>query len=258
MIRYTSACLAAANGKWLTGASGRRGRSQGPRSIRVFESSLLELMSRAHPITPGVWFGPFILWAGATTPARIGLLATTLLFVSGVAVFSLSEYGLHRLVFHGLMRRAAKDARVRFVAFMAHGYHHEFPDDPLRLVMPPMISWPLALMFAGFYFLLLGGERFLPALAGTMAGYLAYDWIHYYTHHFHPRTRLGKWMRAYHLRHHYQDPNAFFGISSPAWDLVFGTYRSPLPGRRDQSDCAASSCVRSSNRMPSSVRDTAP
>jgi sterol desaturase/sphingolipid hydroxylase (fatty acid hydroxylase superfamily) len=200
-------------------------------------------MSRAHPVTPGVWFGPFIVWALVTTPARIARMpggtghldtiarTTPLLFIAGVVVFSLFEYALHRLAFHGLMRWAVKDARVRFAAFMAHGYHHEFPDDRSRLVMPPMISWPLAALFAGLYLGLLGPERGLPMLAGTMTGYIAYDWIHYYTHHFRPRSRLGKWLRAYHLRHHHQDPNAFFGISSPLWDLAFGTYRSPLAKR---------------------------
>jgi sterol desaturase/sphingolipid hydroxylase (fatty acid hydroxylase superfamily) len=232
MIRYTSACLEATGGHWLSGKPGRSRGPNAPRSIRVFENPFLELMSRAHPITPGVWFGPFIVYAWAVSPSRLGAGATALLFVGGALVFSAFEYGLHRIVFHGLMRWAVTDERVRFAAFMAHGYHHEFPDDRSRLVMPPMISWPLAALFAGVYFLLLGSQRFLPVLAGTMAGYIAYDWIHYYTHHFRPRTRIGKWMRAYHLRHHYQDPNAFFGISSPLWDLAFGTYRGPLPAKR--------------------------
>ncbi len=147
--------------------------------------------------------------------------------------FTFFEYGLHRVVFHGLIRLAERDARFRFTAFMAHGYHHEFPNDGARLVMPPLISWPLALIFAGIYRLLLGPANWVPLLAGTMTGYIAYDWVHYYTHHFHPTTRLGKWLRAYHLRHHFQDHNAFFGISTPLWDLVFGTYRSPLPVKRE-------------------------
>jgi hypothetical protein len=61
---------------------------------------------------------------------------------------------------------------------MAHGYHHEFPSDRSRLVMPPMISWPLAVMFVTVYWLLLGRAQCLPMLAGTMAGYIAYDWVH--------------------------------------------------------------------------------
>jgi sterol desaturase/sphingolipid hydroxylase (fatty acid hydroxylase superfamily) len=225
MIRYTRECLDAVNGHWVTGRPASRGRARA-RTIRVFQNPLLEITSRAHPITPGVWFGPFIAYAWVTAPGAVGWAATAGLFAAGMLGFSLFEYGLHRFVFHGLMRLAERDPRYRFAAFMAHGYHHEFPDDPSRLVMPPMISWPLAALFALVYASLLGARLSVPLLGGTMAGYLGYDWIHYYTHHFRPRTRLGKWMRAYHLRHHYQDPNAFFGISSPLWDVVFGTFRS--------------------------------
>ncbi len=233
MIRYTPECLAAADGHWLTGQPETPRRKDQPKSIRIFQSSFLEFFSRSHPSTPGIWYGPFVLAAWVIVPPRLGLLTTTMLFLVGMLTFSLFEYALHRVVFHGLMRLADRDPRYRFMAFMAHGYHHEFPNDRSRLVMPPMISWPLGLMFAVVYYAAFGPARFFPVLAGTMVGYIAYDWVHYYTHHFHPTWRLGKWVRAYHLRHHFQDHDAFFGISSPLWDLVFGTFRSPLPVKRE-------------------------
>ncbi len=237
MIRYTEECLQTAHhGAWLGDLPEKPRRSTQPKTIRVFRNGFLELTSKAHPITPGVWFGPFIVWSWVSSPDAIGLVRTAVLFASGVLVFSFFEYALHRVVFHGLIRAAERNSSMRFAAFMAHGYHHEFPNDGMRLVMPPMISWPLAVLFFGAYWALLGREQWLPMLAGTMAGYIAYDWVHYYTHHARPKTRLGKWVRAYHLRHHYQDHNAFFGISSPLWDLAFGTYKSPLPVKREALD----------------------
>jgi len=232
MIRYTSECLTASNGHWLSGKPEKPQGASSPKSIRIFENSFLEFFSRSHPVTPGVWFGPVIVASWLISPGKVGIGATSALFFGGVLFFTLFEYGLHRVVFHGLMRLAAHDDRYRFTAFMAHGYHHDFPNDRSRLVMPPMISWPLAVMFAALYYAMLGPNLYLPLLAGTMAGYIAYDWVHYYTHHFHPKWRLGKWVRAYHLRHHFQDGDNFYGISSPLWDLVFGTYKSPLPVRR--------------------------
>jgi len=237
MIRYTEECLEIAHhGAWLGDQpeqpeKPRRGAR--PKTIKVFRNWFLELTSKSHPITPGVWFGPFIVWAWVSSPSLLGLGRTAVLFAAGVLVFTMFEYGLHRVVFHGLIRAAERDEKWRFMAFMAHGYHHEFPNDRMRLVMPPMISWPLAVFFATVYWLLLGRTQALPALAGTMAGYIAYDWVHYYTHHARPKTRLGKWYRAYHLRHHFQDHNAFFGISTPLWDVLAGTYRSPLPVKRE-------------------------
>jgi dihydroceramide fatty acyl 2-hydroxylase len=232
MIRYTRECLEAAEGRWPAEDHSSPRQIERPKTIRVFENRLLELISRAHPLTPALWFGPVITWAWISSPGKIGVGRTGLMFGAGALGFTLFEYLLHRFVFHGLIR-IAHDQKSRFRAFMAHGYHHEFPDDKMRLVMPPMISWPLAVLFAGAYFLALGPTLFLPALAGTMIAYISYDWVHYYTHHFHPRRGVGKWMRVYHLRHHHQDPNAHFGVSSPLWDLPFGTFRSPLERSRE-------------------------
>ena len=38
-----------------------------------------------------------------------------------------------------------------------------------------------------------------------------------------PRTRLGKWLRELHMRHHFQDHDTGYGVSAPFWDHVFGT-----------------------------------
>lgn len=105
-----------------------------------------------------------------------------------------------------------------------HGYHHEFANDRLRLVAPPVMSWPVGAILAGLFYLAFG-RFWWPAVAGMMTGYVAYDWIHYYSHHARPTTAVGKWIRHYHLRHHYEDHNSRFGVSSPLWDFVFGTYR---------------------------------
>ena len=36
-------------------------------------------------------------------------------------------------------------------------------------------------------------------------------------------TRFGKFLRQYHLTHHYASPDRHFGVSSPLWDVVFRT-----------------------------------
>ncbi len=36
-------------------------------------------------------------------------------------------------------------------------------------------------------------------------------------------TGLGRFLRQYHLAHHYAVPDRHFGVSSPLWDLVFRT-----------------------------------
>ena len=79
---------------------------------------------------------------------------------------------------------------------------------PLRLVMPPAVSVPLGTVVFGILYLLFGAG-YAPGLGvGFFAGYLAYDMIHYYVHHFRARGPLGRMLRERHMRHHFQDEHA--------------------------------------------------
>jgi sterol desaturase/sphingolipid hydroxylase (fatty acid hydroxylase superfamily) len=142
-------------------------------------------------------------------------------------VFSVSliEYVLHRWVFH----QVPEDHEDQMTHFIMHGYHHDFPNDRLRLVLPLAFILPLAAVFMGLSWLIVR-EDWLQLFAGIATGYMAYDWIHYYTHHFRPRRGIGKWLMQYHLLHHHDSPNHRFGITSPLWDFVFRTYL-PLDAR---------------------------
>jgi sterol desaturase/sphingolipid hydroxylase (fatty acid hydroxylase superfamily) len=213
---YTDECIASAFGREL---------ATRPRAIRVFRSRFVEeVFAKAHPVTPIIWFGPVIAYAGWRSMKSGAAVAGALLFVAGWLLWTLMEYLLHRFLFH----LPANSERGQLRAFLIHGYHHAFPSDPMRLVAPPMMSWPLGALVATALCALLGLTHGLAMFAGTAAGYVAYDWIHYYTHHFRPRTRLGKWLRSYHMLHHHADDASRFGISSPLWDLILGTYRPAL------------------------------
>ena len=200
--------------------------NRGKQGIRVFRSDFVERwLATSHPALPGVWFGGFILWGlvvGFVNPG-VGPLLGLGLFALGVLAWTLLEYVLHRWVFHLV---PGPDFGSKLRQFMAHGYHHEFPDDPWRLVAPPLMSWPIAVVVWGLYRLALGPELVWAAFGGTCAGYLAYDWVHYYTHHFTPRWGPGKLLRRLHMVHHFNDPDANHGISSPLWAVVFRTLRS--------------------------------
>jgi len=191
----------------------------------MFESRLLDACSRVHPAVPVLVFVPAIVALTAWELAFQGLTATLGLMLIGYALWTLFEYWLHRLVFHFEPERGI-GARAHWII---HGVHHEHPNDPLRLVMPPAVSIPLAgLVFALLYAIF--GHRYAPGVgAGFFAGYLIYDMLHYYVHHFTPRTRLGRMLRERHMRHHFQDDTKGFGISAPYWDEVFRT--SPRPRR---------------------------
>jgi len=217
--RYTDETFAAALIPW---EDPTRFRRPAARSIAVFRSRFYErYLARAHWVTPILWFGPVIVYGIWNSIAREnhGLIGTALLFLSGWFVWSLVEYLLHRFLFH----MPAKNDEERLRAFLVHGYHHVYPDDPLRLVAPPMMSWPLAIVVFALTRMILGAHFWAPVFAGIATGYVAYDWIHYYVHHARPKTRLGRALREYHMRHHFEDTRSHYGVSSPLWDFVFGT-----------------------------------
>ena len=191
-------------------------------SPRLFESRLLDYVSRIHPAVPAIIFVPVVVaavWLGAGGGYPAWRLA--LLVLGGLAIWTLLEYWLHRLVFHW-----EPDHRIgRQLHFIMHGVHHDHPNDRLRLVMPPAVSVPLAALFLGIFVLVFGTPAAYPLFGGMILGYLVYDYTHYQLHHHTPRTRSGKRLREHHMRHHFQDHRYGYGVSSPLWDAVFRTLR---------------------------------
>ena len=192
----------------------------------MFESKVLDWFTRVHPAVPVVIYLPAIAVLAVTGVGRVGPLLAALLAVGGYAAWTLTEYWLHRVVFH---YEPTHPLAVR-LHWMMHGVHHDHPNDPLRLVMPPTVSIPLALAFGALFWLVLGGAAGPAFMAGFTAGYLAYDMIHYHVHHHRPRSAFGRRLRELHMRHHFQDHERGFGVSAPWWDRVFGT--APGPQRR--------------------------
>jgi len=185
----------------------------------MFASRRLDRFTRVHPAVVPALFVPvvavqLVLALGALAAPTMAAWA-----VGGYLAWTLTEYWMHRAIFH-FEPEHGLGARLHW---MLHGVHHDHPNDPLRLVMPPTASLPLA---AGFVLAFQLALEFGPACAlgaGFLAGYLAYDMIHCYVHHARPRTRVGRRLRAHHMRHHFSDHATAYGVSAPYWDRVFGT-----------------------------------
>lgn len=187
----------------------------------LFENRFLDFFSRVHPSIPAIIFIPVVI-AGIVLGLDRGyeVLQVIGLFAAGLLIWTLTEYWLHRLVFHWEPDHPI-GGRLHFII---HGIHHDHPNDPLRLVMPPAVSIPLAALFFLLFMLVFGQAAAFAAFAGFIAGYLAYDYTHYYVHHRVPRTETGKRLREQHMRHHFQDHRYGYGVSTPLWDHVFRTH----------------------------------
>jgi sterol desaturase/sphingolipid hydroxylase (fatty acid hydroxylase superfamily) len=199
-------------------------RSKEP--IRLFQSDVLEFFTHVHPaVVVAIWVpvAGYALYHAARVPTGRGVrLAGGI--VAGLLAWTLVEYVMHRFVFHFPPRTPWQER----ISFLFHGVHHAQPMVKSRLVMPPALSIPMAVFWYGVLYVVVGvlfGARTWvgPIFAGLVLGYVAYDLTHYATHHFKVRWAVFQYIRRYHLHHHTQTPEKRFGVTSPLWDLVFGT-----------------------------------
>lgn len=189
---------------------------------QLFDNPILEALSRTHisiPVTLWLTLSAFLGWYAFSytnmAPVTIGGL-----FLTGFLVFSLFEYILHRYIYH---IHPTTPERAKF-QYTFHGVHHEFPKDKTRLAMPPVLAIFVAAFFFGLFFLLMG-EAAYAFFPGFLVGYTGYLSVHFIVHAYTPPKNFFRWLWINHSVHHYKDDDSNYGVSSPFWDHVFGTYK---------------------------------
>jgi sterol desaturase/sphingolipid hydroxylase (fatty acid hydroxylase superfamily) len=187
-------------------------------TIRLFKNPILEYFSHIHPITPVVIYVPVAAYTLYMGFQGVAFLYALLCVLAGAFLWTIFEYAFHRWAFH----YHPKSNLGKKLHFLVHGIHHDYPRDSTRLVMPLLVSIPLAVLFY-FLYTSLFGIYGSTLFSGFLLGYVAYDSVHYATHHMRMNNRIGKFLKEYHLRHHFQDDNTGYGVSNPLWDYVFGT-----------------------------------
>lgn len=138
---------------------------------------------------------------------------------AGIASWSLLEYVLHRFAGH---HRVLLGRRLNAFG-PEHTRHHAQGD-----YFAP--NWKKALSAAVVFGVLVPlvaavsswghGVAYATGLAGF---YLTYEWLHRRLHTHGPRNAYGRWARRHHFFHHFHDPRVNHGVTSPLWDIVFGT-----------------------------------
>ncbi|XP_065186362.1 fatty acid 2-hydroxylase-like [Sycon ciliatum] len=205
--------------------------------LRLFHSDFVEFFSRTPwYVIPLIWLpvvaflsvlctSPLSLpgsWLLVGDAAPVSATSFSVLFVLGAVLWTLVEYMLHRFVFH--LTPPDDWPSIITAHFLLHGQHHKVPFETMRLVFPPV---PASMIAAFFYWVL----RLMFSLSATQAltagglfGYVCYDLTHYYLHHGEPRrgTYFHR-LKSYHVRHHFVNHKAGFGISNWFWDIPFRT-----------------------------------
>lgn len=193
---------------------------------RVFKNPILEFLTMTHIAFPLTIFP--MLSAGtiylAHSTFEIGINSITIWVLSSFFLFTLFEYIIHRKVFHWEPNTPFK----KFIQYHFHGLHHAEPKDKKRLAMPIVVSFSLYFVLLALAFLIIGKYSFVFA-PGFALGYTAYLGVHFMVHAYAPpKSGPFKILWINHSIHHYKDDTVAFGVSSPLWDIVFGT----LPKRK--------------------------
>ena len=117
-------------------------------SLRLFKSDFLEFFTHINPLVVLVLFGSIIIFfiSRAVGENRGNLVLSVFLpWLVGILIWTPTEYLLHRFVFHFSPKNPSE--RMKRLLFLMHGVHHAEPREKSRLVMPPVVSLPLATLF---------------------------------------------------------------------------------------------------------------
>ncbi|HNR20646.1 MAG TPA: sterol desaturase family protein [Bacteroidia bacterium] len=191
----------------------------------LFKNPILEKLTRTNFFFPVVLF----LVVGLSSAAYgffynySSALVSIVLFVGGIFFFTLIEYVMHRFVFHF----NAVTEKEKEIKYKMHGVHHHYPKDKDRLVMPPVISIGLAVVFFGIFWLV-SNKGVYAFWGGFLSGYSLYLIIHYSVHRFKQPKNFLSILWKHHSLHHYRSDDSAFGVSNPMWDYIFRT----LPPKR--------------------------
>ncbi len=193
-----------------------------PESPRIFDNDWLDMMTRTHWSTVPILYLPASLGLVYYSVSNMGidLMSSMGLMLAGILAWTLFEYFLHRTFFHWI----PNDTWGETLHFFVHGVHHDWPDDPYRLVMPPAVSLSLFFLFLGFWTTTLGSWGWAWH-GGFVFGYMIYDLLHYVQHHGRARFSWLKKLKKHHMSHHFHPDysDLRYGVSTRFWDFVFST-----------------------------------
>lgn len=137
----------------------------------------------------------------------------------GVFFWTFLEYALHNWVGHML--------KGRVLPSREHLQHHTGVDYFTPWWRKLLFAVPILSALAGLGSALLSARVGVAFALGVSLGWLAYERVHRMIHVRGPRNAYDRWTRRHHLYHHFHNPKMNHGVTSPLWDMVFGTYQRP-------------------------------
>jgi sterol desaturase/sphingolipid hydroxylase (fatty acid hydroxylase superfamily) len=151
-------------------------------------------------------------------------------FFAGMFSWTFAEYALHNWVGHKMK------GKVDFSKeHLAHHRDLAYFTPTLKKIL---LASAVAPIVGAFVALPLGLGVAIPFTVGFIAMYTVYEWLHRRIHTHAPLNAYGRWARRHHLYHHHGNPKLNHGVTSPIWDVVFGTLHRPevvrVPRRKQE------------------------
>ncbi len=175
-----------------------------------------------------------VLSAAIVAAAAAGVLPVAVWLVAlGALLFYLTEYSTHRFMFH------AQPSRWAWLRAKQHRLHYDHHLEPARLDLLFLPLWyvvPNLIVTSALAYAVLRDAGEVAALVlGAMLALLQYEWVHFIAHMpYTPKTGFGRWMKRYHLRHHFVNEKLWYGVSNPVMDVVYRTYNDKRDGGRSK------------------------
>lgn len=150
--------------------------------------------------------------------------STWIALIIGMAAYALSEYMIHRFLFH--MKTPENNFLLKMIRRL-HFDHHVDPKDLSLLFLPIWFSLPNFFVGSVIFYLITNNLQLTVAfLAGLMAYFIYYEWKHYIAHKpIQPRTKMGQNIKKAHLWHHFKNENYWFGVTHSSVDKTLGTFK---------------------------------
>lgn len=186
---------------------------------QIFNNRILEVFTKTTPTLTVLYYGSIIAFFLYIHFNRFhsSWSSTIAIFMASLFFWTFFEYVMHRYIFHFINE---KDWSKK-LHFAIHGVHHQYPRDIERLFMPPLPGTIIIGVLTAFFYLILGNYLSIW-MAGFLIGWALYVTIHYIIHVYQP-IKPFRFLWTHHAMHHYKNENAAYGVSSPLWDIVFGT-----------------------------------
>ena len=140
----------------------------------------------------------------------------------GLLCWTLFEYLTHRFTFHVAFYLFREKWKIAFI----HNNHHAAPEEGVNAGMISSLYMLSVCLLINFV-LTRDLKLSLVVLIGNALGHMAYEWIHYQEHFHKTDNFYVRYMTSFHDTHHYKNIRCNFGITSPLWDILLGTFHWP-------------------------------